>query len=160
MAAQHLIQEYPVGLEIISGWLKSGAIGLLEKNDDVFQILFPRLDLLTGEDIKQLRRNTPFLQQVAQAFPLVMQYYGLYFDGTDLTIVGRLRFWYLFVYGSSSASPDQTRPEHLRLAQIMRFLHAVQLEFQYLALRDLAIQFATLYTQYIPASTLQLWRDS
>lgn len=101
MSANHLIEQYPIAISILEEWLKISNIEKLETGHELFQILFPPLDLLTDDDILQLRRNIEFLSQVNLVFNKIMLYYGLYYDGSFLQIINLNLYKVHFIMGTS-----------------------------------------------------------
>ena len=107
MASEQLLIQYPIALEIINSWKEQNILYHLDKDEDVFSVLFPSLDIFSDDDLSQLRNNTDFLRQVTLAFPIVMLYYGLYYTDLGFQISNQIRFLILFVRGTWKTNAEQ-----------------------------------------------------
>lgn len=173
MAAEQLLIQYPIALEIIKSWKEQNILYHLDKDEDVYSVLFPHLNALTEDDIHVLRHNTDFLRLVTEAFPIVMLYYGMLYSDTGFQILNEVRFLILFVRGvwiptqideeeepKENPQLEAPRKEHVRIARMLHLLSALQLTYQYESLKDFAFQQATDYPDEIALETVELWKSS
>ena len=180
MASKELLVQYPIALEIIKSWKEQNILYHLERDEDVFSVLFPPLNIFDEVDIRELQFNTTFLRQVIEAFPIVMLYYGLLYSDTGIQILNEVRFLIFFVRGiwgvqggegeeggeeggeneEKEVDPRLIAPrkEHSRINRMLKFLSILQLTYQYELLNDFALQVASDYPDEIAEETVLLWR--
>ena len=140
---EHLLRQYPIALDILNRWMDSEKLEKLSDDDDVFNIIFPRLDSLSVEDFNKLRDDRQFILMTAKMFKIYMMYLGLYFDGTNLQIINDSTYMSHLVKGGAN------KKEHIRAVQIIKFFDRLGLIFQRNALWNQLVFISKVYPHFL-----------